>query len=160
MELIQHSFEYKRYQTMEALTPQDREMMLLAIDQLSVAYAPYSRFQVGAAVRLTNQVLCPGSNQENASYPLCMCGERVALYNASANYPGVAPEAIAITIRNEKMPILKPVSPCGACRQVIAEYEFRYQRPIRLLLKSDGPDIIELASVKELLPLGFDGSFL
>jgi cytidine deaminase len=160
MDYIEQSFRFKVYSSVDELSLQDKEMMFMAIQHLEYAYAPYSKFHVGAAVRLENGVLCPGSNQENASYPLCMCGERVALYNAAANHPNVAPQAIAITIRNQKMPIQKPVSPCGACRQVISEYENIYQSPIRILLKSDVPEVIEISSVKDILPLGFDGSFL
>jgi cytidine deaminase len=160
METRKQDFEYIVYNNIDELEENERELVQVAVDQLSNAYAPYSLFHVGAAVRLENNVICPGSNQENASYPLCMCGERVALYNAAANFPGIAPLTLAITIHNEKMEIHKPVSPCGACRQVIAEHEFRYKRPIRILLKSDGPQIIALSSVKDILPLGFDGSFL
>lgn len=160
MEYIEQGFRYKVYTSIDELTVEDIQMMQMAIEQLEFAYAPYSKFRVGAAVRLENGILCPGSNQENASYPLCMCGERVALYNAATYHPKVPPKAIAITIRNEKMPILKPVSPCGACRQVISEYENKHRCSIRILLKSDIPEVIEISSVKDLLPLGFDSSFL
>lgn len=148
------------YENMNELSPQDNELMTTAIQQLDHAYAPYSNFHVGAAVRLGNDLIFPGCNQENASYPLCMCGERVALYNAASHHPKVLVESLAITIKNTKQYIEKPVSPCGACRQVIAEFEQRHNHPIRILLKSDGPKVYEIRGISGLLPLGFDGSFL
>jgi cytidine deaminase len=160
MEIVSNNFEYKVYESVDELAIADKELMHIAVDQLQNAYAPYSKFHVGAAVRLADTTVYVGSNQENASYPLCMCGERVALYNAAANKPNIPIESLAITIKNQNATIDKPVSPCGACRQVISEYEFRHQRPIRILLKSDGPAIYELKSVADILPLGFNGSFL
>lgn len=160
METIKQEFEYKIYPNIDGLTPDDRELMLAAVKQLDFAYAPYSHFHVGSAVRLKDGSLYVGSNQENASYPLCMCGERVALYNASANNPSSAPKTLAITVKSENTKIDKPASPCGACRQVISEYESRYNEPIRILLKSDGTEIYEINSVADLLPLGFNNSFL
>ncbi len=160
MELITKSFQYKKHTHLEDLATKDKELMLRAIEQLDNAYAPYSGFKVGAAARLVDDTIYLGSNQENASYPLCMCGERVALYNAATYNGKTAVESLAITIKNIRMPIEKPVSPCGACRQVISEFEHRHHHPIRILLKSDSPEIYELNSVSDILPLGFDGSFL
>jgi cytidine deaminase len=160
MKIVDNQFQYKIYDSIDELTESDRELVLKAIEQLDVAYAPYSHFHVGAAVRLKDGSIYLGSNQENASYPLCMCGERVALYNAAVYKPKVAVESLAITIKNLQMKIDKPVSPCGACRQVISEYEFRHQQAIRILLKSDSNEIYELSSVEDLLPLGFNGTFL
>ena len=160
MEIVSNNFEYKIYSSLDELSPDDRELMQIAISQLANAYAPYSQFHVGAATRLTDKSVYVGSNQENASYPLCMCGERVALYNAAANKPDIPVESLAITIKNLNMTIHKPVSPCGACRQVISEYEFRHKRPIRILLKSDSPEVYEISSAADILPLGFNGTFL
>lgn len=160
MKIVSESFDYKVYASVQELTEADQELMQTAIAQLEKAYAPYSKFHVGAAARLVDGDIFIGSNQENASYPLCMCGERVALYNAGATKPDVAVESLAITIKNQNMTIDKPVSPCGACRQVISEYEFRHQHPIRILLKSDSPEVYELRSVSDILPLGFNGTFL
>lgn len=160
MEWISEEFRYKKYSSLEELAATDVELMAAAISQLDNAYAPYSGFQVGAAVRLTDGSVFLGSNQENASYPLCMCGERVALYNAAVYRKDIPVDSLAITVRNVHKPVNRPVSPCGACRQVISEYESRHQHPIRILLKSDAPFIFELRSVSDILPLGFNGSFL
>ena len=160
MEILSSEFQYKKYSNMAELNAEDNELMTKAIGQLDNAYAPYSGFHVGAAARLIDKSIYLGSNQENASYPLCMCGERVALYNAATYNGKTAVESLAITIKNIRMPITRPVSPCGACRQVISEYEHRHQHPIRILLKSDSPEIYELESVSDILPLGFNGSFL
>jgi cytidine deaminase len=160
MEWISEEFRYKKYSGLEELTAEDQELMSAAIIQLENAYAPYSGFQVGAAVRLADRAVFLGSNQENASYPLCMCAERVALYNAAVYRKDIPVESLAITVKNIRKPVMRPVSPCGACRQVISEYETRHQHPIRILLKSDAPEIYEITSVGDILPLGFNGSFL
>ncbi len=160
MEVVKQGFEYKIYKSLAELTPDDRALVETAIDQLPTAYAPYSGFHVGAAVRLSDHSIFVGSNQENAAYPLCMCGERVALYNAAANKPDVAPVSLAITVQNQKIKITTPASPCGACRQVIAEYAQRHNQSIRIFLKADSDEIFEINSIDDLLPLGFNASFL
>ena len=131
-----------------------------AMHQLEFAYAPYSNFHVGAAVLLNNGKIFGGSNQENASYPLCMCGERVALYHAHGIHLDIPVEAIAITARNLKMQITKPVMPCGACRQVICEYEVRHKQSIKLFFLTNDKIVYECESGSSLLPFGFDQSFL
>jgi len=160
MKVIPVGFSYKVYTSSDEMDAADRELVDTAISQLDHAYAPYSNFHVGAAARLQNGEIFIGSNQENASYPLCMCGERVALYNAAAHRPDIPVTAVAIVIKNKKMPISGPVSPCGACRQVISEYENKHHHKIRILLKSDPTEIYEVDSIADLLPLGFNGSFL
>lgn len=160
MEVVKNEFEYKVYNGLDELSPEDRDLVNVAIAQIAKAYAPYSNFHVGAAVRLKDNSVYVGSNQENASYPLCMCGERIALYNAAANKPDVAPVTLAITIQNQKIKITKPASPCGGCRQVIAEYAQRHQQKIRILLKADSDTIYEIDSIEDILPLSFNGTFL
>ena len=138
----------------------DQALVDKAVAMTDTAYAPYSGFLVGAAVQLNNGVVLGGCNQENASYPLCMCGERVALYNAAANYPHQSVVSLAIVARNPRKKLTQPVSPCGACRQVIAEYESRYGSEIRIILKGETDDVIIFDTIKGLLPYGFDGTFL
>ena len=160
MKELQNTFTVKIYENSSELSTPDNLLITLATKMLDHAYAPYSNFHVGSAARLTNGESFVGCNQENASYPLCMCGERVALYNAGANQPLIPVEALAIVVRNLKMPVLKPASPCGACRQVIYEFEMKHKHPIRILLKADGPEIYEIPSAADLLPLGFNDSYL
>ncbi len=160
MKEAQHTTHQKVYDSIAQLPPYLKELLDVAIEQLEYAYAPYSKFHVGAAVLLEDQTVFPGSNQENASYPLCMCGERVALYNAAANKPGVVIKSLAITAKNLLKKLDQPVSPCGACRQVIHEYEIKQKSPIEIILKGDLPQVYYFNSSKVLLPFGFDSSFL
>ncbi|MBK9149607.1 MAG: cytidine deaminase [Saprospiraceae bacterium] len=152
--------KYKVYQHSVELSELDMALIGEAIKMLDFAYAPYSNFHVGAAARLTDGSIYTGTNQENASYPLCMCAERVALYNAAVHKPSTGVDALAIVVRNPHNPVMTPASPCGACRQVIAEFENRYNHPIRLLLKAESDVIFEFDNMSDLLPLGFNGSFL
>lgn len=142
------------------LTPEDRALISKAREQLDVAYAPYSNFYVGAALSLENGEILTGCNQENASYPLCTCGEHAAVVKAGTTYPGVKIEVLAIVAKNPKLPVEKPVTPCGACRQIIAEYEQRQGCPIRLLLQGESGNIYEFEGIAALLPLSFDRSYL
>lgn len=155
---ISHNFV--EYASSSELSVSDQSLLTLAFEQLDKAYAPYSKFYVGAALELEDGKRFIGSNQENASYPLCMCAERVALYNAGSNEPNLAIRTIAIVARNETSKILEPIPPCGACRQVISEYENRHNSPIRILLQSEGSSVYEFSSIKALLPLGFNQEFL
>ncbi len=160
--MIKHTLniEYFTFKSIDDLDEKDQEIIKLAVEQLQHSYSPYSEFQVGAAARLSNDKIALGSNQENASYPLCICGERVALFSASSQWPGVSIDSLAITAKNLNKPVTLPVSPCGACRQVIQEYENRQDTPIRILLKADKDEILMFKSAKDLLPFGFDQSFL
>ncbi len=131
-----------------------------AKEALPHAYAPYSGFRVAAAVLLTNGEVLVGTNQENAAYPMCLCAERVALGAAHAQFPGIAVQAIAITVQNTNKIVAQPAAPCGACRQVIREAEFRFGNNIEIILQGETGEIYKLKSGKDLLPLSFDGSFL
>ncbi len=148
-------FDHKVYDTLEDLPADIKELMLKAIDQLDYAYAPYSGFQVGAAILLDNGEIITGCNQENASYPLCMCGERVALYNVGTRHKKFTIKALAITANNTKKTLTEACMPCGACRQVIQEFEQRQKAPIPLYLSSLGHYTIGLEGVGDLLPVSF-----
>lgn len=142
------------------LAPQDIRLLEQARENMHLAYAPYSGFRVGAAVRTGQGSVAGGANQENASYPLCMCGERVALYHCAVRYPGEEIETVAIAVKGKK-PLASPAPPCGACLQVIREFETRQNdKPIRLLLMADGNEVWEVPTVRILMPFSFDGSFL
>jgi cytidine deaminase len=118
------------------------------------AYAPYSKFRVGAAVLLENGEIVIGNNQENAAYPSGLCAERVALFYANASHPGVAVKAIAISAIDENGEVHESVTPCGSCRQVMLESEYKFGKPIKIIL--DGAKkILVVEGVESLLPLSF-----
>jgi cytidine deaminase len=124
------------------------------------AYAPYSKFRVGAAIRLSNGQIITGSNQENASFPAGICAERVTLSAASASFPGIAVTDLALTYINESADSNRPISPCGICRQTLAEYEQRFGRPIRLILGGISGEIYIISRATDLLPFAFSSQEL
>ena len=159
MKKVEFVCRLTEFDSANQLAPEDQKLLDVAKKNTLSAYAPYSRFNVGAAVLLENGETVPGNNQENASYPLGLCAERVAVFSASARYPGVPIKAIAITARSDEFSIDKPVAPCGACRQVIAEYENRFGN-IRLILSGESGKVLTTESIAELLPFQFSGDDL
>lgn len=119
------------------------------------SYAPYSNFNVGAAVLLENDIIVTGANQENVAYPSGMCAERIAMFAANAGYPDSAPIALSIAACKNGIFTDKPVTPCGACRQVLIESEKRFGRSIQILLYGT-EEIILIDNVADLLPLSFE----
>ncbi len=141
--------------------PEAEAALLQAATQaLQKAYAPYSGFRVGAALLLADGTIETGANQENAAYPMCLCAEQVALAAAAAHKPSAAPVMMAVTAMHSHKPIGHPAAPCGACRQVLAEWETRFGQPIAILLKGETGPVYYFQRAKDLLPLAFDGSFL
>ena len=153
MKQIDINISIESYQ-LDELSPQDQELVQAAIKATNNAYANYSRFYVGAALRLENGKMVIGANQENAAFPSGLCAERTAVFAAQANYPDSPIETLAIAGRNEKGVLPNPITPCGACRQVILEIEDRYKKPIKILLYGT-QKIYCVRSVKDLLPLSF-----
>ncbi|MBS5612635.1 MAG: cytidine deaminase [Prevotella buccalis] len=153
MKQIDINISIESYQ-LDELSPQDQELVQAAIKATHNAYANYSRFYVGAALRLENGKMVIGANQENAAFPSGLCAERTAVFAAQANYPDSPIETLAIVGRNEKGVLPNPITPCGACRQVILEIEDRYKKPIKILLYGT-QKIYCVRSVKDLLPLSF-----
>jgi cytidine deaminase len=148
-------FSYSEFDKPEELLPDDLELLLSARKAALNAYAPYSKFRVGAAVRLESGKIVTGANVENAAFPSGICAERNALSTASSNYPGDKPRDLAIAALNESGLTSDPVSPCGNCRQVIAEEEFRNNNRIRIILGGQNKiEIIEKGA--DLLPLQFN----
>ena len=142
----------------EELDEADRQLIDTARETTRRSYSPYSRFAVGAALRLIDGTIVSGSNQENAASPSGLCAERTTLFYANSRYPDQAVDTLAIAARNERGEFLSdPISPCGACRQVMVETEKRYNRPMRILLYGTG-GIYEIRGVGGLLPLSFDAS--
>ncbi len=143
-----------RFCRFEELAEEDRQLVEMAIEATNNAYAKYSNFRVGAAVRLENGLLMKGANQENAAFPVTLCAERTAIFAAQANYPEQPITAIAIAAKNENGLLSEPITPCGSCRQVMLEIEDRYKRPLRILLYGqNGVYIVD--TVKDLMPLSF-----
>lgn len=152
--------DFIRFDSEKELSEVDRMLLDAARKSAHDAYAPYSKFHVGAALLLEDGQVIIGNNQENASYSLAVCAERVALFAAGANFPGVAVKAMAITAYSEEFQISRPIAPCGACRQVISEYEHRYKSKIRLILAGASGNILTADSIETLLPLQFNADDL
>lgn len=160
MEHQKISIEFDVYESIGQLTETDADLLREAIKATDIAYAPYSRFHVGAAALLVNGKKISGSNQENASYPVGLCAERVLLSAASSVYPGIAIETMAITYRTEEGKSNRPISPCGVCRQTLVEYETHLKQPIRLILGGMEGKIWIIPQASSLLPFGFSGEDL
>ncbi|MBK7212548.1 MAG: cytidine deaminase [Bacteroidales bacterium] len=160
--MIQHSFQvsYNEYSSVEELSDSDKLLAEKAREACKSAYAPYSRFHVGAALKLENGVVITGNNQENSAYPSGLCAERVAVFAASSQYPGVAIESIAIIASTEVFKLSQPITPCGSCRQVLAEYEHLAGKPIRTLLIGNNGSVWIIEGVNQLLPMMFEGAQL
>ncbi len=148
------------YTSEKELSLKDQKLMKKAKQALKKSYSPYSNFKVGAAILLKNGKMMSGSNQENASYPLCLCAERVTISAADSVHPKVPILAMAITAKSPSQTITKPVAPCGACRQVIFETEMKHDTPMRILLQGETGKVYVIEGGKDLLPLSFDGSLL
>ena len=138
----------------------EQQLVNMAKSAYSNAYAPYSGFLVGTAVLLENDEIICGNNQENVAYPSGLCAERVALYYAGANYPNVKVKTIAISAKSKTYDITDVVSPCGACRQVMAEYQQNQNKNIRVLLHSPNNEVLIANSVEDLLPFMFNSEQL
>ncbi len=138
----------------------DNQLLSKAADAAKRAYAPYSEFQVGSAVRLANGKIIQGNNQENAAYPSGLCAERVALFYAAAEYPDVAVEALAITVYTHTSKVKNPVPPCGACRQVMAESENRFKHNMRVIMQGESGPVLVVENMKTLLPFTFLDEYL
>ena len=145
----------EEYASKEELPQADRQLMELAEQDIKKAYAPYSHYRVAAALRLSNGEIVRGNNQENAASPSGLCAERVALFYAKSKYPGASIECIAIAAKSDEFVINEAVSPCGACRQVMAEYEIQQAKGIRVIMKGEQGPVLAVNSINELLPLMF-----
>jgi len=155
MRLIHKQIELRAFDKLQDMLEEDRALLAAATQVAQQAYAPYSGFQVGAAVLLENGEVVAGSNQENMAYPSGLCAERVAVFAASSAFPDVPIRKIAIIARSEEVKMDDPVTPCGACRQVIAEYENKQGKPIQVLLGSADGVCWVADSILSLLPFSF-----
>ncbi|MCD6556282.1 MAG: cytidine deaminase [Bacteroidales bacterium] len=147
------------YDSVDELSKYEQILIQKSKDIVKNAYAPYSKFQVGAAVLLENGEIITGTNQENAAYPSGLCAERVAVFYANSKYPDVPVKAIAVTAFTNNNFVKTPIPPCGSCRQVLVETETRFNTPIKIYLVSESK-ITVINDAKDLLPLNFDESSL
>jgi cytidine deaminase len=151
----QFTFSYHSIPSIQDLTEQDQALVRAAHAALSRAYAPYSKFKVGASILLQSGLVIEGNNQENIAYPSGLCAERVALFYAGANHPNDPILKICIAAEGDLMPKEALLSPCGSCRQVMLESEARQASEIEVLLVQRSGEVLVLPSVQNLLPFGF-----
>ena len=150
-----HSFSYEFLANWKELPVADQILVDRAYEAMESAYAPYSNFRVGTAVRLDNDAIITGSNQENSAYPSGHCAERVALFHVGANYPKQTVQTMCIVAKGDLIPVKKMLSPCGACRQVMLETENRQNNKIRIIIVNQDSRTLIINSVIDLLPFGF-----
>lgn len=149
------SISFQEFASVAELSEQDRNLCAEAEKALNTSYSPYSEFRVGAAILLESGKIVYGSNQENVAFPSGLCAERVALFTVGAQHRGDPIHSIAITASTEKFLIDSPVSPCGACLQVLGDFEQRQNTPIRVLLYCLGKNVLLSSGVANFLPFQF-----
>jgi len=157
MQVINIGISIQKHADASELPAREQELIRHCISAMDTAYAPYSGFRVGAALLMEDGSIITGSNQENAAYPSGLCAERVAFFAAGSQHPEKKILAVAVTT---DFPLDKPVSPCGACRQVMAEYELKQNSPIRIFMVGKDGTIYITQSIQELLPMYFSGEWL
>lgn len=160
MKKINVNTTFSVYSSIDELDNSTHELMLKAIEIRKQAYAPYSKFKVGAAILLDNGKVVLGSNQESAAYPSGLCAERTAIFQAGTLYPNAKMLKIAISATSDINPTKRPTPPCGACRQSISEYEQKQETPIEIYFMGEMGEIYKSDSLENLLPLSFDKDFL
>lgn len=160
MKKIEISTSATIYKNILELSIEDRVLMNRAIEARKKAYAPYSKFNVGAALLLENGEIILGNNQENAAYPSGMCAERVAIWKAGSTFPDVKIKKLAITASSTISKVDKPVGPCGACRQTLSEYEINQKEPFSVIFMGEVGEVVKTESLLSLLPFSFDSSYL
>ena len=142
------------------LSAEEQQLVSNAKSAFKTAYAPYSGFLVGASVLLENGEVINGSNQENVAYPSGLCAERVALFYAGAKHPNIKVNTIAVSVLSKNFDVTDVISPCGACRQVMAEYEDKQDNPIKVILHSPTDEVLIANRVEDLLPFMFKSPLL
>ncbi|TLX72261.1 cytidine deaminase [Labilibacter sediminis] len=159
MKKIDITTKIEKYDNISELPEQEQQLINLAREAAEKSYSPYSKFKVGVALLLSNDKIVTGNNQENAAYPSGLCAERTAIYYANAQYPDAAILKMAVSATHQGLIIENPISPCGACRQVMIETETRFKTNIKTIL--DGEKAIYISkSAANLLPLSFTQSDL
>tara|TARA_R110002050_G_scaffold290260_1_gene443704 strand:+ start:29453 stop:29950 length:498 start_codon:yes stop_codon:yes gene_type:complete len=152
---ISHTSEIQSYDSLNELSLEFQDLVSQAKLALKSSYAPYSGFSVASAVLLKNGKVILGSNQENIAYPSGLCAERVALFSAGTNFPEVEIETIAIVAKSKHGNVTDPVTPCGACRQVMIEIESNQSKPITVIMMGNEGTVWVSQSVNNLIPFYF-----
>lgn len=160
MKKIQINTTFTVFDSMDSLDDQTRELMQKAVEVRKQAYAPYSKFRVGAAILLENGKVVIGNNQESAAYPSGLCAERVAIFQAGSVFPNQKILKIVISATSDTHPTKRPTPPCGACRQSISEYELKQESPIEIYFMGELGEVYKSDSLENLLPLSFHKDFL
>lgn len=155
MNKLNFSIDYEAYDHLKELNEADQALCIKAEAALSTSYSPYSNFKVATAVRLSDGVVVSGSNQENLAYPSGLCAERVALFTIGATYPDAVIESMVITAHTDSFKIEQPVTCCGACLQVMAEFERKQNKDIDILFYCLDGQILKVKGIKSLLPFAF-----
>ncbi|MBO7118354.1 MAG: cytidine deaminase [Bacteroidales bacterium] len=155
MKTKQLIISYLEFSSLDELPADDKELALAAIGAMKGAYAPYSNFIVGSAVRLEDGTIVTGANQENAAFPSGLCAERTAMFSAGAAYPDKAMVSIAIAGGSGGVLDASPASPCGACRQVMAQYQTKGGKKMSIIMVGNGR-ILKFYRVDDLLPFIFN----
>ncbi|GAA3957854.1 cytidine deaminase [Pedobacter ginsengiterrae] len=155
MKSINLNISFDQYNNIEELNEKDRLLCELAEQALATSHSPYSKFKVGTAIRLASGETILGSNQENVAYPSGLCAERVALFTIGSSRPDAVIESMAITAQTDAFEILKPVTSCGGCLQVMVEFERKQNSPIEVIFYCLKGEILKVNSVKSLLPFAF-----
>ena len=160
MKKIEIKTEITVFESINELSESIKLLMDKAIEAKATAYAPYSKFKVGAALLLENGTIVTGNNQENAAYPSGICAERVAIWKASSDFPDQKIKSLAISASSSSQITSEPVAPCGACRQSLFEYEIKQKEGIEVYFMGEIGKVIKTNSILDLLPIAFDKSFL
>jgi cytidine deaminase len=155
MKLLNLNISFEQYAGLNELNTKDKLLCENAELALKSSYSPYSKFRVGTAIRLASGETILGSNQENLAYPSGLCAERVALFSIGSNQPNAIIESMAITAQTDHFQITKPVTSCGGCLQVMAEFERKQTTPIEVIFYCLNGEILKVPSVKSLLPFSF-----
>ncbi|MBC7567864.1 MAG: cytidine deaminase [Pedobacter sp.] len=155
MEQKTFTISYKNFSDISELESADKVLCERAVRALDTSYSPYSQFRVGAAVQLNDGSIVTGSNQENVAYPSGLCAERVALFGIGASKPTAIIEKMAITAQTNNFKIMNPITSCGACLQVMAEFEQKQKKEIEVLFYCIGGEVVKVSSIKNLLPFTF-----
>lgn len=150
-----YQFRYKIFDSFQELNQDDQALLKAAQDATAIAYAPYSKFNVGAAAKLANGNIVKGGNQENASFPAGICAEGVVLAMVAAQFPKMPVETLAISYHSSTSPSDHPIAPCGICRQTLQEFREKTGSPVRLIMGGMQGRVIIVDDASMLLPFSF-----